>query len=277
MNAPAFARGGLCVLLWGATQLYAVAAENKSPAPLVRAHSHNDYEHERPLFDALARGFCSVEADVWLVDGELLVAHDRDKVQPGRTLESLYLKPLRECAVENDGRIYRNGPPFTLLIDFKSDADTTYEALKTVLAKQENILTRFDNGTVHTNAITVIISGDRPFEKMKSETHRLAAIDGRLSDLENLPPADLMPMISDNWKNHFQWRGEGEIPPAELEKLKKLVSAAHDANRRIRFWGCPDVPGSWAVQNEVGADLINTDKLEELSSFLAKSPVPAAR
>jgi len=267
MNAQSFARGWLCVFLFCSAQLHLDGAETKSPRPLARAHSHNDYEHERPLLDALSHGFCSVEADVWLVDGELLVAHDRDKVQPGRTLESLYLKPLRECVVANDGRVYRDGPPFTLLIDFKSDANATYEVLKSVLAKHRNILTRFENGVIHAKTITVIISGNRPFEKMKSENVRLAASDGRLSDLKNLPPADLMPLVSDNWRNHFKWRGQGEIPAAEFEKLKKLVSEAHKADRRIRFWGS-DVPGSWSVQNKVGADLINTDKLNELAEFL---------
>ncbi len=269
MNAHSFARGWLCVFLFCTTQLPVDGAEATLPTPLARAHSHNDYEHERPLLDALSYGFCSVEADVWLVDGELLVAHDRDKVQPGRTLESLYLKPLRERVVANSGRVYRDGPQFTLLIDFKSDADTTYEELKTVLAKHENILTRFESGSIHTNAITIIISGNRPFEKVKSETVRLAAIDGRLSDLDSLPPADLMPLISDNWQNHFKWRGDGEIPAVELDKLKELVSEVHNAGRRIRFWGSPDVPSSWAVQNEVGADLINTDKLRSLEEFLA--------
>ncbi len=243
-------------------------AESSLPTPLVQAHSHNDYEHERPLLDALQHGFCSVEADVWLVDGQLLVAHDRDKVQPGRTLESLYLKPLRECVVANDGRVYREGPQFTLLIDFKSDADPTYDALKDVLAKHENILTRFENGAIQTNAITVIVSGNRPFEKMKSETVRLAAIDGRVGDLEKLPPGDLMPLISDNWGSLFQWRGEGELPAAELEKLAKLVSQVHEAGRRVRFWGSPDMKSLWEVQRKVGVDLINTDKLSELSAFL---------
>ncbi len=46
--------------------------------PLPQAHAHNDYEHERPLLDALSHGFCSVEADIYLVDGALLVAHDRE-------------------------------------------------------------------------------------------------------------------------------------------------------------------------------------------------------
>src|SRR5256885_4523438 len=58
---------------------------------LVHAHAHNDYEHPRPLLDALDCGFLSVEADVFLVNGQLLVAHDREKTSPQRTLQSLYL------------------------------------------------------------------------------------------------------------------------------------------------------------------------------------------
>jgi len=42
------------------------------------AHAHNDYQHERPLLDALAHGFQSVEADVFLVEGKLLVALNRN-------------------------------------------------------------------------------------------------------------------------------------------------------------------------------------------------------
>ena len=62
--------------------------------PLRHAHAHNDYEHPRPLLDALDHGFTSVEADVFLVDGQLLVAHDPADLDPARTLESLYLDPL---------------------------------------------------------------------------------------------------------------------------------------------------------------------------------------
>ena len=54
--------------------------------PLLRTHAHNDYEHTRPLLDALEQRFCSVEADVWLVEGQLLVAHELKAVQKERTL-----------------------------------------------------------------------------------------------------------------------------------------------------------------------------------------------
>src|SRR5262245_1989348 len=58
--------------------------------PLINAHAHNDYEHAHPLFDALDQGFASVEADIYPVDGELLVGHNRRDLKPERTLESLY-------------------------------------------------------------------------------------------------------------------------------------------------------------------------------------------
>ena len=46
--------------------LLAAVVRAAAPAGPV-AHAHNDYEHARPLHDALARGFGSVEADIWLV------------------------------------------------------------------------------------------------------------------------------------------------------------------------------------------------------------------
>src|SRR5882724_1755773 len=97
--------------------------------PLPQAHAHNDYEHKRPLLDALDNGFCSVEADIFLVDGELLVGHNRKDLKPERTLEKLYLDPLRERAKANGGKVYPGGPAVFLLIDVKSEAKPTYAAL----------------------------------------------------------------------------------------------------------------------------------------------------
>src|SRR6185436_1773022 len=117
------------------------------------------YEHPRPLLDALEQGFCSVEADVWLLEGELRVAHDRDDAKPGRTLQKLYLDPLRERSRRNNGRVFRAGPPFTLMVDVKSDATNTYRALRAVLQDYRSILTQFEPDRTVTNAVTVVISG----------------------------------------------------------------------------------------------------------------------
>lgn len=49
----------------------------------VIAHSHYDYEHEHPLFDALSFNFKSIEADVYGIEDSLFVAHDFDKIFQG--------------------------------------------------------------------------------------------------------------------------------------------------------------------------------------------------
>src|SRR6266478_168041 len=61
--------------------------------PMTVAHSHNDYEQRRPLLDALALGYRSVEADILLRDGELWVSH-KGRSFVG-TLRELYLDPLQ--------------------------------------------------------------------------------------------------------------------------------------------------------------------------------------
>jgi hypothetical protein len=251
------------------------AAEPKPPIPLPQAHAHNDYEHARPLLDALEHGFCSVEADVWLVDGQLLVAHDLKDVKPGRTLQALYLDPLRARVAQNGGRVFRDGPPFTLMVDVKSDATNTWLALRGVLRPYEKMLTRFQADNTATGAVTVIVSGNRARGLMASETNRLAAYDGRLADLDANDSRHFIPLVSDNWTLHFKWRArpaEGPLPEAERARLRRLVARAHAQGRRLRWWGAPDVPGLWTELREAGVDLINTDNLPGLRDFLLPKP-----
>src|SRR5664280_339759 len=169
------------------------------PVPLIHAHAHNDYEHKRPLLDALDHGFCSVEADVHLVDGELLVAHSRFQVKPGRTLQALYLDPLRERVKQNGGHVYPAGPEFTLLVELKSEWHTSYPVLRDILKQYAGMLTTFRDGAKETNAIRVIITGNRAKEMFVGETIRYASMDGDLADLGSSEPADLIPWISGNW------------------------------------------------------------------------------
>lgn len=227
------------------------------------AHAHNDYLHPRPLLDALKQGFCNVEADVHLVNGKLLVAHDPDQVDPARTLEGLYLKPLQERVTRKALR-----GEFSLMIDLKTEAESTYDALRTLLRNYSGMLTTFSSNTVTTNALTIIISGNRPINTLSNELVRFAAIDGRLPDLQTNPSRSLVPWISDNWTKHFTWRGEGEFPAAERRKLEGWVNQAHQQGRKIRFWAVPDNVRGWTVLRRAKVDLINTDNLADLRAFL---------
>ncbi len=242
-----------------------------SGTPLANAHAHNDYEHDRPLLDALDQGFTSIEADVFLVDGQLLVAHNFVNVSKDRTLENLYLQPLQERAKDNDGRVYKDGPTVTLLIDIKTNGKAAYSALDELLAKYDSIVSVTKAGEHTTKAVTVIISGDRPIQEIEKSEPRRAGIDGRLSDLDSDKSADLLPLISDNWTTLFRYRGVGTMPEAEREKLNGIVARAHAKGRRVRFWATPESPELWHDLRAAGVDLIGTDDLETLSTFLRSS------
>ncbi|MGH2734863.1 MAG: phosphatidylinositol-specific phospholipase C/glycerophosphodiester phosphodiesterase family protein [Actinomycetota bacterium] len=245
-----------------------------SATPLARAHAHNDYLHARPLFDAIDHGFTSVEADIWLVDGELLVAHDFEDVQPGVTLESLYLDPLRKLVSRNKGNVYPGHPHyFTLLVDIKSEAVSTYLALHERLKKYQRVFTSFGPSGVKNGAVTAIVSGNRPIELMRSQRIRYAGVDGRMSDLGVETSQTFMPLISDNWTRHFSWMGAGPMPEEERQKLHGIVATAHSHGQRVRFWETPDEPGEvteavWQELLEAGVDYLNTDHLDELQEFL---------
>lgn len=241
--------------------------------PLPQAHAHNDYVHDRPLLDALSHGFTSVEADIFLVGEELCVAHDAHEIRPERTLQRLYLDPLRERVQANDGRVYHGSGRFLLLIDIKSAAEPTYQRLHGVLAGYRGLVTSFGPDGRRDRAVLVIISGNRPFELMRSQPVRYAGYDGRLTDLDSDAPADLVPMISDHWGRNFAWRGEGPMPDSERRKLEHIVETAHEKGRIVRFWATPDARSAardalWKQLLAAGVDLINTDDLEGLQAFL---------
>lgn len=257
----------LCATALFTGLLYSTSAQ-VTVTPLPHAHAHNDYNHERPLLDALDHGFCSVEADIFLVDGELLVAHNREDVHTERTLQDLYLDPLRARVKENGGRVYPNGPEFILLVDIKEYGPAAYKVLRAELADYAEILTAFSPDSTTKGAVTIILSGDRPTELVAAEATRYVAIDGRVADLDGEVNRHLMPLISDNWRSHFDWFGSGPMPADAREKLLAITKKAHDAGCIVRFWGIPPREELWDALLAAGVDLINTDNLAQLQAFL---------
>jgi hypothetical protein len=253
--------------------LCTAGALSGQPVPLTRVHAHNDYEHKRPLFDALEHGFCSIEADIYLVNGQLMVAHERSEVHPERTLQTLYLDPLRERVRKNGGRVYPNGPEVTLLIDLKSNWQQIYPVLRGVLKQYADMLVVFHDGIRETNAILAVITGNRSKTMFDGEATRYAALDGELDDLDSGKSTDLIPWISGNWYKSFMWRGQGNIDTEERAKLKALVVRAHQQGRKVRFWGSPDQPVFWQELIADDVDLINTDDLAGAEKFLLEKRI----
>lgn len=234
---------------------------------LAHAHSHNDYLRGRPLLDALENGFASVEADVFLVDGELRVGHDRKQLQPGKTLEKLYLDPLLERYDKQRDSVFPVPGQLLLLVDIKESGEAVYKVLKERLEKYRPMLTSLDNGVVHRAAVMVVLSGDRPVETLAAEQSRLAFIDGRLPDLEANTPWSLTPIVSADYMETFGTIGTN-LSAEKKEKLAGIVAKAHAQRKRVRFWASPDNEAGWTMLRQADVDLINTDNVVGLAKFL---------
>lgn len=228
-----------------------------------RAHSHNDYERRRPLLDALARGFASVEADVVLRDGVLYIAHAEEEIRPSATLTGLYLEPVRDLVRRNGGSVYgSSGPSVQLLIDVKSEADATYTALDRTLAAYDDILTSWTPEGERPGAVTALLSGNRALALVLADPSRYVALDGRIDDDRSAFTTDLMPMVS------LDWESIDPTPSLRVERARGLVSLLHAEGRKVRFWATPDREEVWASLISIGVDYIGTDDVARLERAL---------
>ncbi|HWL09506.1 MAG TPA: phosphatidylinositol-specific phospholipase C/glycerophosphodiester phosphodiesterase family protein [Planctomicrobium sp.] len=231
-------------------------------------HSHNDYLRPHPLVDALEQGFQSVEADVFLLDGKLLVGHFlADALWRRKTLQELYLQPLRERIQNKNGFVHDQQKPFFLLIEIKSDATTTYEVIHSRLEEYADILSCRNGETWTPGAVTVVITGRVPRSRILQQTICYAGIDGSPSDRYSKFPPHVMPWISERWGFLFQWNGEGEMPESEKSKLADYLSEIHSHGRSARFWGTPEKEKVWQELVNQGVDLLGTDRLSKLKVF----------
>ena len=228
---------------------------------VAQAHSHNDYEQVRPFALAYERGFGSMEADIWLKEGELYVAHDAQDMRSDRTLSSLYLDPLLGKVRANNGRVYaREGQSLQLLIDIKSSARETVNKLQEVLERYPEL--------IGNKGIEFVISGNRPPSAEWSMLPSYVYVDGRPNEQYDASALKKVKLISQSFFMYSRWSGKGAIPPAEKAAMKQVVDAAHASGKRFRFWASPDTPESWKLLIELGVDHINTDKVAELADYV---------
>jgi hypothetical protein len=250
--------------------LFSLQTVRSQSIPLPNGFAHNDYLHKRPLFDALENGYTNIEADIFLRGGKLIIAHIDPFFKSSRTLENLYLKPLANRIAGNNGQVYKGYQnPVILMIDVKTGANNTYMALKAVLEKYRAILSNYDHGQVHLGAVTIVLSGHKPFQMIKDEQNRLAFIDEDLrKTYQDTTAVDVYKMASCKYSNLVKWKGDGLMPDDEQKKLCQYVIMAHKYGKKVRLWASPENDTVWRELLKCGVDLINTDKLVVLKNFL---------
>lgn len=225
-----------------------------------QGHSHNDYLQPAPFTSAYHQKFGSIEADVFLINDTLFVAHEKTQIDPARTFDKLYLQPILETAAKNEGRVYRD-KALQLLIDLKTQGDSALLAISKLLAPHESVFG--EKGTVK-----VVVSGNVPAPEKFDRYPLFIYFDGR-PGVEYTPEhLKRIGLISQDFSHFSKWNEKGI--PVENDRLKLLtaVKAAHDQQKPFRFWASPDNINAWKQLINLGADYINTDKVTALGEFL---------
>lgn len=245
-------------------------------------HSHNDYERDRPLVTALESGMLGIEVDVFLRNGELLVAHVERDLDPRRTLRALYLDPLYTAFVELGGederhsfggRVRPSGRPVMLHVDFKEENPEAWRELESQLSEYPGMVRRVrearsDNPMVEQGPVIVVTTGNAPRELIAAADDRLTAISGRIpDDLDSDLPPHLMPTLSTSFASLADLPGVDEQGGLG-RTIGEIANRAEEHGRLVRLWGANDSLVFWRLQAEEQAQLINTDRPDRLGHFL---------
>lgn len=244
-----------------------------SQTVLTNAHAHNDYWHAKPLFQSLENGFMSVEADCYLINGRLLVAHEKVFTKKRRTLQKLYLEPLMKLAKENNFKsIYKSGEQeFILYIDIKADCEIFIPFLDSVLKKYDAMLTKFADGKKITGAVRVLVDHCGNNSYVLNSNPRYISLSGNMGDADKKSGNEIMPRISFSYNSLLQWNGKGEMSEAEKEKLKDFLKKAHANDYTVRIWAAGNKKKVWKELVAAGVDWINVDRLQKFRKFMTEN------
>ncbi|MBT2619567.1 alkaline phosphatase [Chryseobacterium sp. ISL-6] len=221
-----------------------------------KVHSHNDYEQKIPFWYALGSGASSIEADVFLDNNELYVAHHENGIKKERTLDELYLKPIEKALELN----LASDRPIQILIDIKTDAEPSLQKIVSEIQKHPKIANQ--------KRFTFVISGNQPKPEKYNSYPDFITFD--YQSLADLSPKQWqkVAMISQDFKRYSNWNGKGGLMIDDLPKVQDIIKKIKAFKKPIRFWATPDSKTSWEFFVNAGVDYINTDHPKECVTYV---------
>ncbi|KAG0156086.1 hypothetical protein PDIDSM_3262 [Penicillium digitatum] len=261
----------------------------------IPVHSHNDYWRDEPFYTGLSHGCTSTEADVWLYNGTLYVGHDQSALTASRTLESLYINPILDVLERQNPEspftsspskngVWDTVPDRTLyfFIDVKTSGPETFKAVIAALEplREKGYLTTVRDGRTVTNGpVTIIGTGETPFDMVAPIKDRDYFFDAPLADLNDPKYADVTGVISPVASTNFQ-EAVGKITvdtdpilsDDQLKALREQISTANERGIGARYWNTPHFPLRarnlvWRTLLREGVILLNVDDLDAVASY----------
>ncbi len=241
---------------------FIVIAAFSQPQTSSLIFAHNDYAKPNPFYHAYALEVDYIEADVFLKRGKLLVAHTRLEINDARSLDSLYLRPIKTMIIKNNGAVYASGKKLTLMIDLKTEGDATLKVLVNRLQDYPEL--------INSKNFVMAVSGNMPEPSTWKNYPDFIHFDGRPGTQYNQEQLARVELISDSFRNYSHWDGKGKIPEADQSKILSVIKNAHALGKPVRFWAIPDNTIGWTTLNGLLVDILNTDHIAEATAFMKR-------
>lgn len=225
-----------------------------------RIHAHNDYQQAVPLTNALHNRAYSIEADVYLTHRGVVVAHDKKDTAAAPLLDSLYLQPIIRLFKKHNGRISKNKTYAPILmIDIKESGAAVIAELVKAIAPHRSVFDR----SVNAMAVQLVISGDRGAVFTWASYPSYILFDGRPAELYDSVALQRVAFISDAYYKYV-------TASDSSSRIQQLVTKVHGMGKLLRLWAIPDTTASWQRLQQLGVDIINTDKVGECRDYFMK-------
>ena len=243
---------------------HAAAGQITCPrSPTLPAYAHNDYENTRPLHQALALGYRGVEVDLVLRNGELRAAHSGAESKGGRTLETMYLRPLR-AILHQCGRVLNPTTALLLNLELKERSRAAYDSLLALLARYSDLFEEHPPQSMAAVEI-VLVGWSPPDHKARTVIERRLRSQYRITTLTSTSAPDLsesVRLVSLDYGKTIGWSGRGPVPQRAGTWLSRVRDVKGTSRRYLaRAYNAPANPPVYRLLLDGGIDLIGTENL----------------
>ena len=146
------------------------------------------------------------------------------------------------------------------MIDIKENGEAALTQLIKLVSQHRPVFDR----SVNAKAMQLVISGNRGASSTWTSYPSYIFFDGRPKETYDSVTLQRVAFISDSYSNY--------INPHDsiTSRIRQVVKKVHGLGKLFRLWGSPDNYESWKQQQQLGVDIINTDKVEECSNYFLK-------
>lgn len=244
---------------------YSEAFSQSLRAPVL-IHSQNDYNQSAPFYKAWSQKANSLDVNVFLHKGKLIVGNDCSKLDENETFEQFYLIPIQQMFKINNGRLWKDSEnSMQIFVKFQSDPEASICVLDSLI----NIYRNCFDSRINKFAAEIVITGNKPDKESFCNINDIFSFDGDIDILYDNNQLERIALFSDDFKKYSYWNGKGSLISADLEKINSTILKAHKSGKPIRFWNAPEGITAYYTFYNLGVDYFSTEHIEDCVSFFS--------